>query len=80
VYEEERDENKLWAYIERSVRERRKGKGRGRERVEVSGEEERDWGNELHHNPRFDAVDREDTVGCSEPAKRCIVHKGDGAD
>ena len=80
MYEEECDEDKLRTYIEHSVRERRKGKGRGRERVEVGGEEKRKWGNELHHNPRLDAVDRENAVGRSEPAKRCIVHKADGAD
>ena len=46
--------------------------------MEVGGEEKCERGNELHHNPGLGAVDREGAVGRGEPAKRCIVHKGDG--
>lgn len=48
--------------------------------MKVGGEEKREWRNELHDNPGLDAIDGEDAVGGGEPAKRCIVPKGDGAE
>ena len=50
-------------------------KGCVRKGVKVCGEEEGDWRDELHQDPGLDTIKREDAVGRSKPAKRCVVQE-----
>ncbi len=46
--------------------------------MKVGCDEEAEGGEDLHDNPGLDAIDGENAVGSSEPAKRRIVYKGNG--
>lgn len=82
VHEIEKGEDELGADVEGGAGEGEGGQreGCGRKRVKVGCEEEGERGDELHHDPGLDAINGEDAVGRSEPAKRRIVHKSSGAD
>lgn len=79
VYEIERGEDEWGADAEGGAGKGGERKGCRGKWVKVCCEEEGEGGDELHHDPRLDAINGEDAVRRSEPSKRRIVRKGGGA-